>query len=52
MRPRRPVAMDLMISKWLIYVVIALVVAYGLVHFEALRGAFRTLRDDILHWVP
>jgi hypothetical protein len=33
-------------SKWFFYVVIGLVVAYFLMHFELLRGAYRSFRDS------
>jgi hypothetical protein len=33
-------------SKWFLYIVLGLVVAYLLVHFESLRSAYRTLSAD------
>ena len=38
--------MDLIIAKWLVYVVIGLAVAYLWVNFEEVRNAYRTLTAD------
>jgi len=38
--------MDLIVAKWVVYVVIGLAVAYLLVHFESLRSAVQNANAE------